>query len=253
MVLPLYLAMTGAEMSALTGSVPNTGWMACHFSPYGQGLTNIPRQLPEGSMLILNDRIPIQGHSPDLVAAQLQQAVDALGCSCVLLDFQREQDGQLAQMSRFLVKALPCPTGVSEAYGRQLECPIFLPPCPLHMAMQNYLQPWNGREIWLEAALCQEEIRVSQAGTAYCPQFPPEGLEGGFFDKDLCCRYRQIAEPECVRFQLYDTGKTLLQKLEAAAPLGAAKAIGLYQQLKGVQNETALHTQGGLEHIQEGY
>ena len=34
MGLPLYLAMTGGEISGAR-EVPHPAWMACHFSPYG--------------------------------------------------------------------------------------------------------------------------------------------------------------------------------------------------------------------------
>ena len=53
-----YLAMTGVEIAAAEALPENIAYMACHFSPYGTGLTGAPEVLPKHSMLILNDRIP---------------------------------------------------------------------------------------------------------------------------------------------------------------------------------------------------
>ena len=83
MPLPIYLAMTAAEFRqnpAISGKI---GWMACHFSPYGTGLSNCPTELPPGSMLILNDRTPVCGHDPALIAAQLAEMATQLNCSRV--------------------------------------------------------------------------------------------------------------------------------------------------------------------------
>ena len=46
MAIRQYLAMTAAEMTQ-AGSLPrHSAWMACHFSPYSTGLTNLPDRLP---------------------------------------------------------------------------------------------------------------------------------------------------------------------------------------------------------------
>ena len=45
MGLPLYLAMTAAELSAAEALPRKMAYMACHFSLYGTGLSNIPEQL----------------------------------------------------------------------------------------------------------------------------------------------------------------------------------------------------------------
>lgn len=77
MALPIYLAMTPWEMEHRE-LPPRCGWMACHFSPYGQGLSNLPRVLPADSLVIVNDRIPPWGHDPKLMAQQLQEVIDTL-------------------------------------------------------------------------------------------------------------------------------------------------------------------------------
>ena len=75
MALPLNLAMTQSEIAAADLLSSPIAWMSCQFSPFGKGITNIPKSLPEGSMLILDDQQNCFTHSPDLVAQQLLDAV----------------------------------------------------------------------------------------------------------------------------------------------------------------------------------
>lgn len=231
MVLPLYLAVTGAEMSAFSSNSFPMAYMACHFSPYTQGLTNLPDSLPENSMLILTDRMPCQGHSADLVAQQLQDIVEQYQCESVLLDFQRPPEPESQAMVNGIVHALPCPVAVTEGYAAQLSCPVFLSPAPLHMSIREYLQPWQSREIWLEAAFGQETITVTEKGTEVAAQFPSEGLEEGFYDEELCCHYRVMTDDNRITFTLFDTPESLEKKLELTAELGVKRAVGLWQEL----------------------
>ena len=147
MVLPLYLALTAAEISRTTPLPERCAYMACHFSPYTEGLGNIPDTLPSGSILILNDRIPCQGHSAGLVAQQLSDAAARLECESVLLDFQRPPEAESTAMVQTIAQTLSCPVAVTEGYSEQISCPVFLAPCPLDVHMERYLQPWQGREI----------------------------------------------------------------------------------------------------------
>lgn len=232
MVLPLILAMTAAEMAGSNRLPHQAAWMACHFSPYSFGIANIPKSLPEKSILILNDRLPCQGHSPDLTAQQLTDAVTHLGCESLLLDFQRPPEAETEAMVRSLLQALPCPVAVSELYAKDLDCPVFLSPAPLHVPLQEHLASWKGREIWLEAALCQEDILVTEAGTTFSPRFPAEQLNGGFFEPELCCSYKSEVSADQVRFTLFDTPHTLKEKMKKAHSLGVSRAVGLYQELQ---------------------
>lgn len=231
MGLPLNLAMTPAEMFSVRDLPEKPAWMACHFSPCGEGLTTIPDLLPAGSMLILNDRMPCQGHSPDLAAHQLADAASRLECESVLLDFQRPPDAESEAMAAAIVHALPCPAAAPAHYAKTLGCPVFLPPAPLHIPLEDYLRPYTGQEIWLEAALCQEAVIVTSSGTEFSPQLPPDGFTGGFYDEALCCRYLTKISPDEVRFTLFDTLETLPRKLERAQALGVTRAVGLFQQL----------------------
>ena len=223
--------MTAAEIAGNPSEGFPCAFMACQFSPYTEGLTNIPDSLPAGSILILNDRMPCQGHSPDLTASQLQEAVDRLGCESVLLDFQRPHTPEAEAIVRTVIHSLTCPVGVTEYFAQNFDCPVFLSPAPLHISLADRLTPWQGREVWLEAALCQEEIRITGNGTSVTAQFPPFGLTGGFYEEALCCHYHSEIAPEQVIFTLFDTPESLEKKLDAAASLGVTRAVGLWQEL----------------------
>lgn len=230
MVLPLFLAMNASELTV--SPIPDhTAWMACHFSSWNEGITNIPSSLPPNSMLILNDRIPCQGHSANLVADQVQDAVNSLGCESVLLDFQRPDNHETDLIVEAVLSALPCPVCVSECYARNHNCPILLSPPPLHTPLEEYLQNWSNREIWLEAALMQEQITVTKDGINFSRCIPWEGFDGGFPEETLCCRYLTEIEANRIRFTLFDTAESLEKKLQKAYSLGVTRAIGLYQEL----------------------
>lgn len=230
MVLPLFLAMNASEMTH-SPAPEHRAWMACHFSSFGEGLSNIPACLPEGAMLILNDRIPCQGHSAGLVASQIADAVSRLRCESVLLDFQRPGSVEAATVAAAIVDSVSVPVGVSDCYAHALPCPVFLGPSPLHIPLTEHLAPWQGREIWLEAALCQETATVTADGTAFAPCFPPEHLEGRFYDESLRCHYHTHIAHDRITFTLFDTPDSLHQKLELAHSLGISRAVGLYQEL----------------------
>lgn len=231
MALPLYLATTPVEMPICSQTHDRIAWMACHFSPWSQGLTNLPTELPPGAMLILNDRLPCQGHSPDLVAQQLRDTATALSCESVLLDFQRPPEPHTQAIVSAIFNALSYPPGVTEGYARHYSCPVFLSPAPLHIPLAEWLHPWQDREIWLEAALCQELVTVTSNGPTFTHQFPPEQLDGGFFDEDLCCRYKMQIHQDKIDFTLFDTRESLEKKLQKAHSLGITRAVGLYQEL----------------------
>ena len=186
-------------------------------------------------MMILNDRMSCQGHSPDLVAGQLHEAVTRLGCECVLLDFQRPPQADSQAIVNKIIQTLPCPVAVTERFAADLDCPVFLSPAPLHLPLERHLEPWHDREIWLEAALCQEEITVTPRGTTVAVQFPPDRLTSGFYEETLRCRYRTKIDSERITFTLFDTQEDLEKKMELAQALGVARAVGLWQELKTFQ------------------
>lgn len=230
MAFPLYLAMTGAEIRECTPIPDHIAYMACHFSPYGTGLTNLPKALPTGSLLILNDRTPIHGHDPERIAAQLEDAVTALRCDGILLDFQRPDCVETARLSRHLCQTLRCPVGVSDVYATSLSCPVFLPPVPPDILLSAYLLPWAGREIWLEAAMSSVELTLTSEGCASVP-LPCPKHTGGFPEPELHCHYRICTDPDKATFTLFRTREDMENLLSEADALGVTRAIGLWQEL----------------------
>ena len=234
MLLPLNLAMTQSEIADAASFPEQIAWMACHFSPSEQGLINLPAALPEGAILILDDSIPCRGHSVDIVLETLTGLTSNFHCHGVLLDFQMPENEESAVLTAALVDTLPCPVAVPPEYAKELTCPVFLPPAPLHMPMEKYLSQWAGREVWLEAALCQERIIVERNGTRFSDDFIE--LPGKSFDcQKLCCRYTIKVREDHIVFTLFDTIETLEKKLALASSLGVTQAVGLYQELGAFQ------------------
>ena len=228
MVLPLYLAQTSLEMAG--NSLPeHPAYLACHFSPGGQGLSNLPQALPAGAMLILDDSTPMAGHDPELIVRQLADAIRQHSCESLLLDFQRGNISGQQELAKLLTDSLPCPVGVSEVYAELLSCPVFLPPVPPDKPLKDYLAPWQGREIWLEAALEGITLTLTEAGCSVeaLYDFPEHGLT----DEALPCHYTVGTTEKSAIFHLWRTRQDLESLLSEAESLGVTKAIGLWQEL----------------------
>lgn len=231
MVLPLYLAMTPAEMGTNTQHPDNLAYMACHFSPYGTGLSNLPKALPEGSMLILNDRIPWDRHDISTVVDQLLDTALQTKSASILLDFQRTDAGSIPDLIDSLLDIFPCPVGVSHLYAHGRSCPVFLPPVPPDIPVRDYLAPWQGREVWLEAAKDGCTITLTKQGNETLP-LPYPHPETGHWDKKLHCHYCIESTQEKAVFTLYRTEQDLTDLLEEAHMFGVTQAVGLWQELR---------------------
>jgi hypothetical protein len=230
MAFPLYFALTGAEFHLCNAPPNHCGWLACHFSPYGTGITNIPQNLPNDSMLILDDSTPINGHDQALIKTQIQELLSCGTIDSVLLDFQRPPTDESLGMAKALT-VLPCPVAVSESYAKDLSCPVFLPPPPLHLPLHTYIAPWQGREIWLEAALGQECVAVTKEGL--CTDRPWTHSDNpAHFSQELACHYKIVPLEDEIRFLFHRTREDLDALLALAESLGISRAVGLYQELQ---------------------
>ena len=230
MEIPRFLAMTGAEFAFCKEKPAHIAWMACHFSPYGTGLSNLPEDLPAGSMLILNDRIPICGHDADRIAHELCDTVSSLECDSILLDLQRSDCPDNRNVAEAVLSLAHVPVGVSHLYAEGLDCPVFLPPPDLDVPLRNHLAPWDGREIWLEATLDTAQFKVTEKGCTSLPYALPMGQP--FRDESLCCTYTYTIADTSAIFNLWRTPDDLIALLDQAGEMGVTRAIGLYQQLK---------------------
>ena len=230
MAIAPFLAMTGPEICKTPSLPPRIAWMACHFSPYGLGLSNLPKDLPAGSLLMVDDITPPHGHDPQLIAEQLSGCVETLQCCAVLLDFQREGCRETQSIAKQLADALPCPTAVSDRYAHDLDCIVFLPCLPPSVPLEEYLHPWKGREIWLELGTDGEMITLTEKGAEVCPLPYPDPKKEGFADNGLHCHYTMETNEKSAGFTLWRTKEDLVQLLEEAESLGVAEAVGLFQE-----------------------
>ena len=231
MGISLYLAMTAAEISGCDAPPDKLAYMACHFSPYGAGLSNIPCSLPPESVLILNDRTPICGHDHKFIAYQLSQALEELQCSSLLLDFQRPDNPETAVLCQYLTEKLPYPIGISAPYAVGLDCAVFLPPCPLDQPLPEHLAPWKHRTMWLEVAYEALQITVDKGGSRYShiSSVPAAGLLHN--EADLLCSYRIDMTESSAIFTLSRTGEDIDRLIEQAEALGVTHCFGLWQEL----------------------
>ena len=228
MEIPLYLSMTAAEFSSCMEFPIHTAWMACHFSPYGTGLTNLPARLPKGSLLILNDRTPVHRHDPIHIRQMLADTVSSFGCSAILLDMQRRDSPETKTIVQNVL-TLPYPVCVSDVYAKELDCPVFLPPVPLTQTPEAYFSPWKGREIWLDVTMESAEFTITANGSKCCPyksvgEFP-------FREERLCCHYRAELQNDCARFYLHRTKEDIYDLLSQSAAYGVTTGVGLWQEL----------------------
>ena len=230
MPIPQYLAMTAAEMEGSAVLPHQMAWMACHFSSSGNGLSNLPKWLPAGSALILDDSTPIHDHDPERIAAELGQCIQHLQCVGLLLDFQRPDEGQAREVAEYLCETLPIPVIVSDAYAEGLDCGVFISPVPPDEAMASRLTRWQGREIWLDTTMEGLEIVLTEKGakSATLPhqKYPDCGLE----DRLLHCHYRISLSENSAAFTLWRTKSDISAQLEEAEALGVTAAVGLYQE-----------------------
>lgn len=225
MGLPFYLAMTAAEIRCAQSLPASVAYMACHFSPYSTGLSNLPDVLPPGSILMLNDRIPIHGHDPLRIRTQLWEALEEFSCDALVLDLQRPELPEQLSLCGSLVEGLPCPVAVSELYATELDCPVFLSAPQIDCPLAEYIAPYRDREIWLEAAPDARCFTVTKEGCSVHPLSEPPG-ESCLEDKALHCRYSFEADKQAARFHLWRTADDLKDIREPRI----TRLIGLYQE-----------------------
>ena len=232
MAVTTFLAMTAAEIRENYNLPDHLGWMACHFSPYGLGLSNLPKKLPPGSLLILNDRIPIHGHDPEVILRQLETLIAQEGCTGLLLDFQQPDCEETSSLAAHLCRGLGCPVAVSESYAKKLDCPVFLPPLPHHIPLKEYLSPWMDREIWLELAMDAEVITLTEEGCQISSLPAWNVPDIGFEEAALHCHYHTEIKEDLVEYTLWRTKDDLINLQKESDTLGISITVGLYQELK---------------------
>ena len=232
MEIPLYLAMTAAEFTFCPSLPERIAWMACHFSPYGTGLSGIPDCLPPGSIVIVNDRIPVCGHDPYLILSQMQGLMETNPIHGILLDFQRPDCPRAAEIATAVAENCSCPVAVSELYARDLPCAVFLSPVPANKRPEDHFLPWSGREIWLEMAMEGVCIHLDSHGSVFSPMNYKCTDSLPLHDCQLHSHYRIDLSEDCADFSIQRTKGDLTALLQDVKAYNVTKAIGLYQELK---------------------
>lgn len=221
----VFLAVTGKEMETFLPK--RTAYMACHFSPGGAGLSNIPCSLPPGSILLLDDSMPVQEHNPERVVEQLNELVERFSVRAVLLDFQRAPTKEARTMVSAILQNCSCTASVTPAYVKD-GLPVFLPPPPVNKSLKEYLKPW--RKVFLELYSESLEITVTKNGSRFNSAFPSATLP--LQDDRLHCHYGVTVSPGKAVFTLTRTREDLAALAQEAKQLGVLGLVGLYQELK---------------------
>lgn len=223
-----YLAMTAAEMQLCSSFPEKIAWMACHFSSANAGLDNIPQDLPPGSLIILDDSIPISAHDSKRITAQLYEAVEKFRAGGILLDFQRKDD--LLKSVAEQIAALPCPVGITPQYAKGLSCAIFLPPVPPNVLLEQHLRTDTDKEIWLEVAPNANLLTLTEQGSRIFDAAAPD--QEGFYSSELFCHYHTQVHDNAVHFTLWRTKEDIKALIHKAKSLGVSRTVGLWQELK---------------------
>lgn len=231
MPIPCYLALTAAEFAKIDPLPEKCAWMACHFSCYGTGLSNLPETLPEGALIILNDRTPIYKHDPQRICDQLTELAEKLKPSGYLLDFQRKDVPAAQEIANVLTQSLPYPVAVTHHYADDLDCPVFLESPPPYVPLEKHIAPWKGRQLWLDVAPDTVQLTVTTQG-CQIEQTDAPLSEPIFLDDALHCRYHIDLTNEAAVFTLHRQKTELVSLLKEAETLGFAQAAGLYQEWK---------------------
>lgn len=231
MTITPYLAMTAAEIQNTDPLPAKIAYMACHFSPYSTGISNVPASLPPDGMLILNDVTPICKHDPKDIADQICQCLLANSCTCLLLDFQREPTEDMKAVTKAILEASACPTAVTAPMAEIFSCPVFLPPCPHTQPLEAYLEPWRHQQIWLEVTTAPSLVTITHNGSHWVQSEMKPEAENIHQDPRLHCHYTIHLEKDSAVFTLWRTQQDLDDLLTQAESLGVTQAVGLYQQM----------------------
>lgn len=220
----LYLAMTAQELT-LFSNPALSAYMACHFSPYDPGLTNLPESITADSMVILNDRIPFLHHDCRLIASQLA----SLPCESLLLDLQNTEPEQAKELITSVLSVVSVPVAVSEQYAVDCPCAVFLSTVDADRDPLASLNAWSGRDIWLDMSPGCVCYRIDSHGSRRTREkiFPDSPIHA---DPNLPCHYGiTLTEAEAI-FYIYRTWEDIARIMDQGKKMGISRCIGLHQE-----------------------
>ncbi len=229
MPLPIYLAMTMAEIQNCQPAPPHCAFMACILSSGGTGLSNIPSALPPNTLLMLNDSVPPAGHRISEITQQLSQAVSHLHPDGILLDFQRPFYPWLGELTQTLCRDLPCSVAVTPIYEKFGGDYLFLPPISPDQEIGTVLNTWKGKRIWLELSAEALKLTLEETGCLRESDLSPLSPHP-LYDERLCCHYEIRVTDQKAIFHLHRTPEDQLKLLEICSSLGVEAGIALHQE-----------------------
>ena len=223
----VFLAVTALGMEKYHPQ--KTAYMALHFSPFGKGLSNFPTDLPKGSILLLDDSMPPNGHDKQTVVAQLKDLIQSFSPAGLLLDFQRPAAEETELLTKYILEQLTCPIGVSQVYAEKFACTVFLPPPPANKPLAEHLRPWQKQGIYLEIAPNALKFTVTPQGSVAVNIPPVEGLS--LTDDRIHCHYDVEVTQDQAVFTICRYIEDLPPLIAEAEQLGVLSCVGLYEEL----------------------
>ena len=223
----VFLAVTAKELESVRPK--RVAYMACHFSAGGLGLSNMPHSLPKGSILLLDDSMPVQGHDPKIVVTQLNELADRFSLQAVLLDFQRPPTEELQKMVSAVLENCSCKAAVTPTYIKE-GFAVFLPPPPPNKSLAEYLMPWKKYGVFLELASEDLQITVNKEGSRFSCISAATPLP--LADERLHCHYGVTVFPGVAVFTLSRSREDLAALSREAEDFGVLGVVGLYQELQ---------------------
>ena len=216
------LAMTEAEIRNHSTPPSDYACLGCHFSPEGH-LVGLPDSLPSGCGLVIDDRNPITD------SAVVTAALDNLVPDYVILDFQYPPEKASLEFAAALAQT-KWRTVMPPEYAKGQDCPLFLPPVPPHVPIEEYLKPWKGREIWLELALDGAVITITAQGCQIEPMLHAQIPDGAFADSMLHCHYIISQQEDSLQFRCGRNLQDVEDMLHTPLPPNLKRAVGLFRE-----------------------
>lgn len=230
MEIPWFPAITQEEIRQMSTLPAQFAWMACHFDPNGNGIIDLPETLPPGCILILNDQIPYNGHSGEIIAQKLKECAQKWRLNGILLDFERPIPEEQKETARMLVNTLPCPVVCGQ--DTEIEGLISLIQMPpLLENPKKYFQRKKGA--WLELQKQAVNFCIEKDGCkSDSVEVPQMEIIKGLQDNELYVHYHFTVNTENADLLLWRDRQDREKIMELAKEAGIDTIIGLYQEFR---------------------
>ncbi len=235
MSIPFFLAISAQEFPFLSELPSNIAWMSVHFSSYGSGLSNLPHNLPKGSLLILDDQTPWEGHSTEVVCREIVESLLENQATGLLLDFERPATPETNLLTTALsqcCREIGVMLGAPLSYATD-DAAIFISPLPCQTPPERLYQ--KNRKVWLDVSPGAYLIHIGAQGAtgqAADQRSFPDGIYPVFTDTELCCSYRSRPNAGGVDILLNHSRESIETMLATLDENAVQLAIGLYREFR---------------------